>query len=121
MLIVLHLHVNPDHRTNINGQPVFSTVYARDPGFWLANFAGVAAAIVVAAIELGARSLHGSNRPGLVAMVLGGLLCAYSLFGLLYGIAAIAPIGAMIILSGTGIARQPAPPGDHAQLGAPES
>jgi hypothetical protein len=116
VLVVVHLHVNPNHLTNNNGQPVYLTVYARDPGLWLANFTGIGTAVVVSAVELAERWHRKNTRYGLIATILGGLLCAYSLFGLLYGVAAIAPIGVMLILSGVAIRKQPAAVGAHAYL-----
>ncbi len=105
MVVVLSLHVDPDNQRNIEGQLVMHTVYVRDPGLWLANFLGIGSAILIAAVELAVRTRRKSDRPGLCAIVIGSLLCMYSLFGLLYGVAAIAPIGAMLILSGLPLAR----------------
>ncbi len=107
ILVVLNLHVDPDNQRNIAGQLVMHTVYVRDPGLWVANFVGVGSAIVVAAVELALRTRRRSARPGPVAFVVGSFLCLYSLFGLLYGVAAIAPIGVMVIVSGLPVARQP--------------
>ncbi len=105
-LVVTHLHVNPDHLANEAGQPIFRTVYARDPGLWQANFVGIGLTVVVAALELLVRWRRKSRGTGVVATVLGSALCLYSLFGLLYGIAGVAPIGVMLILSGRRIADQ---------------
>jgi hypothetical protein len=106
LLVVLCLHVNPDNLRDVHGQSVFRTVYARDPGLWVANFVGIGSAIVLAAVELAVRTQRKSRTPGVVAIVLGALLCVYSLFGLLYGIAAVAPIGVMLIASGRAMARR---------------
>ena len=106
MLVILNLHVNPEDLRNIESQPVMHTVYARDSGLWLANFLTIGSAIVVAAVELAIRTRHKSDRPGVIAFVLGSTLCAYSLFGWLYGLAAIAPIGVMVIVSGVSVSRQ---------------
>jgi hypothetical protein len=106
LLVVLRLHVNPNNLRDVHGQPVFRTVYARDPGLWVANFVGIGTAIVLAAVELAVRTQRKSKGPGVVAIALGALLCLYSLFGLLYGIAAVAPIGVMLIVSGRGMARR---------------
>lgn len=106
LLVVTNLHVNPDNLRNVYGQPVLRTVYARDPGLWVANFIGIGGTVVIAATELVVRSYGKSRRPGVVAIVLGGLLCLYSLFGLLYGVVAIAPIGIMLILSGMPVDRR---------------
>ena len=106
MSIVINLHVNPDHLRDIEGRPVMHTVYARDSGLWLANFLAVGSAIAVAAVELALRKHHESSRPGVVALVLGSLLCVYSLFGLLYGLVAIGPIGVMILVSGVPVPQE---------------
>ena len=106
VLVVLHLHVNPDNLRDVQGQPIFRTVYARDPGLWVANFVGIGVAVAIAAIELVVRTARRNQGPSVVAIVLGALLCLYSLFGLLYGIVAVAPIGIMLILSGRSVAPQ---------------
>ncbi len=106
MLVVLNLHVDPDNQRNIDGQLVMHTLYGRDSGLWLANFFGIGLAIFGVAVELAIRARTRSPRPGIVALALGTLLCLYSLFGLLYGIIAIAPIGILIIVSGTPVTRK---------------
>ena len=106
MLVVLNLHVNPDNLRNIEGQSFMHTVYARDPGLWLANFLGIASAIAVAAVELAVRTHRKSDQAEIIAFVLGSLLCVYSLFGVLYGLATIAPIRVMVFVSGVPVARQ---------------
>ena len=100
MSVVLNLHENFDHEMNIEGQPVMHTVFGRDPGLWTANFLVIGTAIAICVIELAVRSHRRSAQPGVVAIVFGSLLCVYSLFGLFYGVAAIAPIGVLMILSG---------------------
>jgi hypothetical protein len=82
------------------------TAYARDPGLWLANFFAIGVVVAVAVVDLAVRTHRRNEQTGVVAYVLGVLLCAYSLFGLLYGVAAIAPIGLMIIVSGIRMTRQ---------------
>lgn len=106
MAVVLNLHENFDHQMNIEGQPVMHTVFGHDPGLWTANFVGIGVVIAISGMELTARSLRRSPGPGIIAMVLGSLLCVYSLFGLLYGVIAIAPIGVLMILSGLPVERQ---------------
>jgi hypothetical protein len=96
----MSLHENFDHQLTIQGQPVMHTVFGHDPGLWTANFVGIGAAIAVCVVELAVRSHRRSAGPGIVALVVGSLLCVYSFFGLLYGVAAIAPIAILMILSG---------------------
>jgi hypothetical protein len=95
------------------------TVYARDSALWLANFFAIGAAIAVAFIELAVRTLRRSDRPGVIAYVLGSILCVYSLFGLLYGVAAVGPIGLMLIVSGIPVSRQRQPASEGAQKYVP--
>jgi hypothetical protein len=111
-MVVTHLHVNPEHLANEAGQPIFRTVYARDPGLWKANFVGIGLVVLAAALELLIRWQHKSSATGVVATVLGSALCVYSLFGLLYGIAGVAPIGVMLILSGRRVTNQRAAVGN---------
>jgi len=106
MSVVINLHVNPDHLRDIEDRPIMHTVYARDSGLWLANFLAVGSVIAVAAVELAIRSHHESSRPGVAALVLGSLLCVYSLFGLLYGLVAVAPIGVMILMAGLPVSQE---------------
>ncbi len=106
MLVVINLHVNPDHLRDIEGRSIMHTMYARDTGLWLANFLAIGSAIAVAAVELAIRTHHESGRPGVVALVLGALLCVYSLFGLLYGLVAVAPIAVMILVSGLPVSQE---------------
>ena len=100
MSVVLNLHENFDNQMNIEGQPVMHTVFGRDPGLWVANFVGIGTAIAICVVELAVRSHRRSVQPGIVSIVFGSVLCLYSFFGLLYGVVAIAPIGAFLILSG---------------------
>ncbi len=98
VLVLTHLHESE------GGQPV--TVYAHAATLWQINIAAIGGALAVAALELSVRTLRRSLRPGVVATVLGVLLCAYSVLGFIFGVLAIAPIGALVICSG-----RPAPAG----------
>ncbi len=113
MLVVVTLQVNPAHQLDERGLPVTHTVYSVDPALWIATFCGVALVVAVAASELGLRARRKSTAAGVVALVLGALLCLYSLFGLLYGLAALAPIGGLVLVSGT-----PVPGADISGSGA---
>jgi hypothetical protein len=106
MSVVLNLHRNFDHELNIAGQPIMHTVFGHAPGLWTANFVGIVTVIGISKVELAVRSHQKSRGPGTIAVVLGSLLCMYSIFGLLYGVAAIAPIGVLMILSGLSVKQQ---------------
>ena len=69
---------------------------------------GIALVLAIAALELVSAARLGRTAPGTISLLLGSFLCISSLFGLGYGIAAIAPIGAMVIASGTGVSRRAA-------------
>jgi hypothetical protein len=56
--------------------------------------------IALAAVDLLFRTVRGLTLPGVVAIVAGGLLVAYSLFGLVYGLFGLGTIGVLVILAG---------------------
>jgi hypothetical protein len=108
MVLVLTLQVNPADQRTMQGLPVTHTVFSDDPILWVVNFVGIALVLVIAALELVSRARLGKTAPGSISLVLGSILCVYSLFGLGYGVAAVAPIGAMVIASGTAVSRRAA-------------
>jgi hypothetical protein len=108
MVLVLTLQVNPADQRTMSGLPVTHTVFSDDPILWVVNFVGIALVLAVAALELVSRARLQKTAAGSISLVLGSLLCVYSLFGLGYGIASIAPIGAMVIASGTAVSRRAA-------------
>jgi len=114
MVLVLTLQVNPAHVLNEQGQPVTHTVFSDQPVLWVANFVGIALVLVVAALELLSRARLARTAAGSISLVLGSILCLYSLFGLGYGIAAIAPIGGLVIASGSAVSRSPAAAAERA-------
>ncbi len=105
MVLVLTLRVNPADLRTMSGQPVTHTVFSDDPALWVANFVGIALVLAIAALELVSRARLRRTAAGSISLLLGSLLCLYSLFGLGYGVAAIAPIGAMVVASGTAVSR----------------
>jgi hypothetical protein len=109
MVLVLTLQVNPSELRTMQGQPVTHTVFSNDPVLWVVNFVVIALIVAVAALELVSRARLGRTGSGTISLLLGSALCLYSLFGLGYGIAAIAPIGAMVVASGTAVSRRTAP------------
>ncbi len=114
MVLVLTLEVNPADQRTMQGLPVTHTVFSDDPILWVVNFVGVALVLAIAALELVSRARLGRTAAGSISLLLGSFLCVYSLFGLGYGVAAIAPIGAMVIASGTAVSRRAAASADPA-------
>jgi len=114
MVLILTLQVNPADQRTTAGEPVTHTVYSDDPILWVVTFVGIALVLGIAALELFSRARLGRTAPGTISLLLGSILCLYSLFGLGYGIAAIAPIGAMVIASGTAVSRRAATSPDPA-------
>jgi hypothetical protein len=106
MVLVLTLQVNPADQRTTEGLPVTHTVFSDEPILWVVNFVGIALVLAIAALELVSRARLGKTAAGSISLVLGSILCVYSLFGLGYGVAAIAPIGAMVIASGTAVSRR---------------
>lgn len=56
--------------------------------------------ILCGAADLLFRTVRSKTGPGIVAIVAGGLLVAYSLFGLVYGLLGIGTIGVLVVLAG---------------------
>ena len=112
MVLVLTLQVNPADQRTTAGLPVTHTVFSDDPILWVITFVGIALVLAIAALELVSRSRLGKTAAGTISLLLGSVLCVYSLFGLGYGVAAVAPIGAMVIVSGTAVSRRAAPSAD---------
>ncbi len=108
LALVLTLQVNPADQRTMAGQPVTHSVFSDDPLLWVVNFAGIALVLAIATLELVSRARLGRTAPGTISLLLGSILCLYSLFGLGYGVAAIAPVGAMVVASGTAVSRRAA-------------
>jgi hypothetical protein len=114
MVLILTLQVNPANLRTEQGQPVTHTVFSDQPILWVVTFVGIALILVVAALELVSRARLQRAAAGTISLLLGSVLCLLSLFGLGYGVAAIAPIGAMVIVSGTALSRRAATSPDPA-------
>lgn len=82
------------------GNPPALTLYERGGVVWEITLFIVGFVIVCGTADLFHRTVRRQTGPGLVAIVAGGLLVAYSLFGLLYGLLGVGTIGALVILTG---------------------
>ncbi len=82
------------------GNPPALTLYERSGVIWVIALFIIGFVVLCGAADLLVRTVRSRTAPGLVAIVAGGLLVAYSLFGLIYGLIGIGTIGALVVLSG---------------------
>jgi hypothetical protein len=82
------------------GNPPALTLYERSGVIWVIAVFIVGFVVLCGAADLLFRTVHRLTAPGITAMVAGGLLVAYSLFGLVYGVLGIGTVGALVILAG---------------------
>ena len=82
------------------GNPPALTLYERSGVIWVIALFIVGFVILCGAADLLFRTVRSKTAPGLVAIVAGGLLVAYSLFGLVYGLLGIGIIGVLVVLAG---------------------
>jgi hypothetical protein len=85
------------------------SVYRADPGPVTVILAVLASALGIATASMLWRVARGSVRPGITCMVVGGLTGVLALAGALTVGVLIAPIAAIVLLSGLPIAPGPAP------------
>jgi hypothetical protein len=83
------------------GSPPALTLYEKDGVIWQIALYIVGFAILCGAADLAFRTVRCLTAPGVLAIVAGGLLVAYSLFGLLYGLLGLGTIGVLVILAGS--------------------
>ena len=93
------LTVNVGGRTYA-GNPPALTLYQKDGVIWEVALLIVVLVILSGAVDLVHRTVRRLTAPGVVAIVAGGLLVAYSLFGFVYGLFGLGTIGVLVILSG---------------------
>ncbi len=93
------LTVNVGGRTYA-GNPPALTLYEKDGVIWEIALFIVGFVILLGAADLLYRTIRRLTVPGIAAIVAGGLLVAYSLFGLLYGLLGLGTIGVFVILAG---------------------
>lgn len=82
------------------GNPPALTLYQKDGVIWEIALLMVGLVIGLGAADLLFRTVRRLAVPGFVAIVAGGLLVAYSLFGLVYGLLGVGTIGVFVILAG---------------------
>lgn len=98
------------------GHPPALTLYERDGPIWEVALVLIGLVLAAGAIDLVIRTARSSVRPGVLACTAGGLLVAYSLFGLVYGLLGIGIIGGLVILVGLPMRSRP---GVGADTGSP--
>jgi hypothetical protein len=82
------------------GNPPALTLYERDGVIWEIALFLIALVLLSGAADLLFRCVRLSAAPGILAIVAGAILVAYSLFGLIYGLLGIGTIGVLVILVG---------------------
>jgi hypothetical protein len=83
-----------------DGNPPALTLFQRDATSFKLLTCVIVVALLVGTVDLAIRTYRRSISLGIAAVVAGGSLILFSLFGLVYGLLGIGPIGALIILSG---------------------
>jgi hypothetical protein len=81
------------------GNPPAVTLFQRDRIEVLILAAGVAVAILVALIDVSVRARRDVGSVGIATAIVGALLVASSLFGLLWGLASVGVVGLLLILA----------------------
>jgi hypothetical protein len=82
------------------GNPPALTLYERDGVIWEIALILIGLVLVAGLADLVFRAHRRITGPGLLAIVAGGFLVLYSLFGLIYGLLGIGTIGILVILVG---------------------
>jgi len=81
------------------GFPPALTLYQSDGSSVLVIAAVVAGALLMAVIDLTVRRRRNYGGPGIASAIVGVLLVAFSLFGLLWGLASIGVVGLLLIVA----------------------
>lgn len=81
------------------GNPPATTLFERDRTWVLLMMAIVAIAILVTSIDVTVRNRRNFNGVGIASAIAGGMLLAFSLFGLLWGLASLGVVGLFLILA----------------------
>jgi hypothetical protein len=82
------------------GNPPTLTLNQQDPVSTKIVAIALGLTLLVAAVDLVVRTTRRMTGPGVAALLAGGMLMLFSLFGLLLGLAGIGTAGLLIILSG---------------------
>jgi len=93
------------------GNPPALTLYERGGAIWEIALFLIGLVLVAGLADFLFRADRRITGPGLLAIVAGGLLVLYSLFGLIYGLLGIGTIGILVILVGLPM---------KVEIGAPE-
>lgn len=91
------------------GNPPALTLFERDSVAFSSMVVVMGAGLLVATLDLALRTLRPSRRPGVAAVIAGGVVALFSLFGLLLGVASLGVIGALLVLSGLAAKRSSVP------------
>jgi hypothetical protein len=111
-IVVFRYHVgNLDGTTGSLVIPVDATLYEHGQGAAMFIILAPACAVAVGLFDLVARTRQRRGAPGVAAIAIGGCVTAFSLFGLLWGLASVGVVGALIVLSGQ--AMKSALPAEH--------
>jgi len=80
--------------------PPAQTLLEKDPVSFRIALVLIGVCVVASTIELIVRLWLKRSKVGIVAVTAGGLVAIYSVFGLLFGILGLGPIGLFLVLSG---------------------
>ena len=82
------------------GHPPALTLFQSDPVSVVYFVVVLSTGLLVATLDLVLRVRHRSERLGVAAIIVGLMVAAFSLFGLLYGIASIGVVGVLLTMTG---------------------
>lgn len=88
------------------GNPPALTLFERDPVSFVAVSITLGVGVLVATIDLVARSMQHVARSGTAVIVAGALVLLVSLFGLLVGVVGVGVVGVLLIASGVNSKQQ---------------
>jgi hypothetical protein len=89
------------------GNPPALTLFDRDAVGARNIVAAPLIGLLVGALSLQVRTRRGTSRASVLAIVVGAFLAAFSLFGLLWGVASIGVVAVLVILSARSIKSTP--------------
>jgi hypothetical protein len=92
------LSVTYDGRT-YTGNPPATTLFERDRMWVFIMAVVVAVAILIAFIDVAVRGRRNVASVGIATAITGAVLVAFSLFGLLWGLASVGVVGLLLILA----------------------
>jgi hypothetical protein len=89
------------------GSPPALTLFERDAVGARSIIVAPLIGLLVGAASLQLRTRRGNSSPSVLAIVVGGFLALFSLFGLLWGVASIGVVAVLVILSARSIKLMP--------------